>query len=480
MVREAHRQASFADLELQRQGVGLDQTLQTISDFLEQNQALVDQVHQDLVRGLKKATTGREGIEASRVLRSFLLRRLKNWDYRELRERIADGFSLRQFTHFYADPVPSYRAFHRSFQRLSAQTVRALNEAVVQAAVESGIEDAKKLRVDTTVVQTDIHHPTDSTLLWDTVRTLCRLVKRVGELVPELTQGFRNRSRRARRRMLDISRMERAERPRQQRRKYKDLLEVTEETLAQARAVVEKSQKVRVLDLLVAEKLQSGAEEILHFCELGERVINQTRRRVLQGETVPVGEKIFSIFEVHTDLIKRGKVVTPVEFGHKIFLAESAQGLITDYRILQGNPKDEQQVEPSLDHHHRVFGVAPELYAADRGFYSQANLERCEKAGVKTVCVPYAGRAKTAERKAEEKTRRFKQGQRFRAGIEGRISVLFRGRGMKRCPDEGPDRFEVFVGAAVLANNLLLIAHHLNKRKRRPGRRSVKRTLQLA
>jgi len=196
-------------------------------------------------------------------------------------------------------------------------------------------------------------------------------------------------------------------------------------------------------------------------------VIDQARRRVLEGEQVPNAEKIYSIFEAHTDLIKRGKVQTPLEFGHKVFLAESAKGLITQYQVLEGNPCDEQQVKPSLERHKENFGRAPDLYSSDRGFFSEKNVKSCKQSGVKVVCIPQRGGQKTHERKAYEKSPDFKKGQRFRAGIEGTISVLFRGRGMKRCLDEGRTRFELWVGAAVLANNLMRIAALRKKRSRK-------------
>jgi len=208
-------------------------------------------------------------------------------------------------------------------------------------------------------------------------------------------------------------------------------------------------------------------KEIEHYCKLGDRVIDQARRRVLEGEQVPNAEKIYSIFEAHTDLIKRGKVQTPLEFGHKVFLAESAKGLITQYEVLEGNPNDEQHVEPSLKRHKKMFGHVPELYGTDRGFFSEKNVKLCERKGVKVVCIPQCGGQKTDERKTYEKSPDFKKGQRFRAGIEGTISVLFRGRGMKRCLDEGRKRFELWVGATVLANNLMRIAALRTKRSRK-------------
>jgi IS5 family transposase len=204
-----------------------------------------------------------------------------------------------------------------------------------------------------------------------------------------------------------------------------------------------------------------------HYCCLGEQVIGQARRRVLEGEQVPNAEKIYSIFEPHTDLIKRGKVRTPVEFGHKVFLAESAKGLITQYEVLKGNPADEVHVAPSLKRHRHAFRRAPELYAGDRGFFSEQNVTACVQGAVKTVCIPQRGGSKTPQRQACERSQEFKQGQRFRAGIEGRISVLMRGRGMKRCRAEGAERLALFVGAAVLANNLMIVAALLIKRSQR-------------
>ena len=469
-MRPQVRPLSFADFELQAQGVALEAALQALADFLDAHAELVTLVHADLVRGLTRPRTGRDGLSAPQVLRAFVLQRVKAWDLRELRERIADGYTLRIFTTFDAAPVPKHDAFHRAFCRLTPATVRALNDAVVQAAVTLALEDGATLRVDTTVVETDIHWPTDNTLLWDAVRVLTRLVKRLGEHVPSARSGFADRTRRARRRMQEISRLTPAERPRQQRRKYRDLLGVTAGVVATARAAVATARAAQPGEPLAATRVTGVCGEIEHVCGLADRVIAQARRRVLEGEPLPVHEKLFSIFEPHTDLLKRGKVKRPVEFGHKVFLAESRHGLITDYRVVDGNPVDAVHVPPSLTQHQTTFGRTPALYAADRGFYTPDNIEALIAAGVGTACVPQRGGRKTAERTAHEKSRAFKQGQRFRAGIEGRISVLLRGRGMRRCVLEGRERFDVFVGAAVLANNLLRIAGLLHQRAARRRR----------
>ena len=255
--------------------------------------------------------------------------------------------------------------------------------------------------------------------------------------------------------------------------KYRELIRITAQVVENAREALRQTQGVRGIDLMSDIAINALRKEIDRHCGLGSRVIDQARRRVLEGEQVPHAEKIYSIFEPHTDLIKRGKVRTPIEFGHKVFLAESAQGLITQYEVLKGNPVDEIHVTPSLQRHRKAFGRAPELYGSDRGFFSEQNVTACVQEGVKVVCIPQRGGKKTPEREAYEKGADFKAGQRFRAGIEGRISVLFRGRGMKRCLAEGSERFELWVAAAVLANNLMVIARLLLEKKNRHRRRAA-------
>jgi transposase, IS5 family len=473
MARPTTRQVTFADLELALQGVRLDPTLQAICDLLDQNREVLARVQADLCRGLKNPDKGRHGLTARQVVGALVLMRIKNWDYRELRDRIADGVTLRQFTDFHGDKVPKHDAFNRGINRLTPETLQHINEVFVSVAVELGLEDGSKLRVDTTVVETDIHHPTDNTLLWDVVRVLTRSVKQLAKALKFLRiKDFRDRSRSAHRRMYEIQRMTTRQRQEQQTQKYRELIGIAEEVVKSATNAVETTASMRATDLLTALKIESIRADIQHYCGLGAQVIDQARRRVLNGEKVPTAEKIYSIFEPHTDLIKRGKVRTPVEFGHKVFLAESAIGLITQYEVLEGNPADEIHVVRSLQHHRRVFRRGPKVYSTDRGFFSEPNVEACVNGGVTTVSIPQRGGSKTLQREAYERSRTFKDGQRFRAGIEGRISVLMRGRGMKRCLAQGAEHFELFVGAAVLANNLMKIAELLVKR----ATRRVKRT----
>jgi transposase, IS5 family len=465
MTRIADPQINFADIEFLTQGIDLDPILKRMSDFLDDQPKIFERVRRDLQRGLKKPDTGRTAMTPSQVLRSLILMRVKNWDYRELSERIADGYTLRRFTGFNSQRVPKHDAFNRAFNKLRPQTLQALNDLVLKAAVDLGLEDGKRLRVDTTVTETDIHHPTDNTLLWDVVRVLTRLIGRLGKVLPKGIDNFSNRTRCARRRMQEIQRMTARQRHTQQKGKYRHLIGITQQVVHNARGVLETTKDQCAVDPMDDIMIGELRRKIDHYCQLGARVIGQSRRRVLEGEQVATEEKIYSIFETHTDLIKRGKIQKPIEFGHKIFLAESAHGLITQYRVLEGNPPDHVHVKPSLERHQETFGWAPAWYSSDRGFFSDENIKAHPQ--VKLVCIPQRGGKRTSQRQAFERSPEFKKGQRFRAGIEGRISVLFRGRGMKRCLAEGRDRFEVLIGAAVLTNNLMNIAHLLNQKQKR-------------
>ena len=194
-MRDANPQITFADLEFLTQGIQMDPVLQQILEFVQQNHVLVEAVRQQLDHGLKKPQTGRPGLTPLHTILSLILMRYKNWNYRELRERIADGYMLRQFTQFFSDPVPQHDAFNRAHNRLMPETMKLVNEAVVQAAVSAGLEDGDALRTDTTVVETDIHHPTDATLLWDTVRVLDRMLRDLRRLVPHEIPRFPNHTR---------------------------------------------------------------------------------------------------------------------------------------------------------------------------------------------------------------------------------------------------------------------------------------------
>lgn len=453
-------QLSFADLEFAVQGIVLSPELDAISNYLRSLPEATDLVRADVGHGLARPGRGRPGLPLECVLRSFVLWRIDDLTYRELRQRIADSPPLRKFVGLRSNKVPLHHAFQRAFARIRPETLREINRLVVARAAAQGLVTGSRLRIDATVVESDILYPTDGGLLSDTVRVLCRLTGRLSKLVPGSTDDFHDHTRAAKKRAYEIHRLGRRRKKSEtmEKEKYRALLKLAKAAVAEARAAEERAAAARMSNLLDVAAVESLREEIRHFVALGERVISQAHRRVFQGEMVPAAEKIVSIFEPHTDIIVRNKARKPVEFGHKVFLAEIGEGLVAHYEVAKGSPADAPWLTGAIEVHRRIFGHAPEVCAADRGFYTADNVRILRHAGVTTESVPYKGRSRSAERTAYQRTPEFKAAQRFRCGVEGRISVLARGRGMDRCPLRGSQHFEMFVGAAILANNLKKIA----------------------
>jgi transposase, IS5 family len=314
------------------------------------------------------------------------------------------------------------------------------------------------LRIDGTVVETHIHHPTDSTLLYDSVRVLSRTLGKA-KLVLQATSAlarnvFRDRTRSAKRQMKRIMEAARQRGPAAADRMhtaYQHLLDITQVTVQQAQRVgaVLQGQATRV-----SQKLRATLD---HAIPLAQQVIGQTTRRVLQGEVVPASEKVVSLFEPHTAIIRKGKPGKPTEFGRVLWLDEVEGGIISRYAILEGNPAEDAQLPPSLDHHLHVFKRPPRLLAGDRGVHSTANEQYAATHGVKEVVLPKPG-AKSAKRMAHEQQRWFRRGHNWRAGIEGRISGLKRRQKLNRCRYHGPAGMERWVGWGVIAHNLRVIA----------------------
>ena len=340
---------------------------------------------------------------------------------------------------------------------IGPKTLECLNERAVVLAVKHKATRGRKLRTDATVVETNISHPTDSSLLNDGVRVLGRLMGRAKQILGASGEVFRNRTRSAKRLGRSI-----AEGARRRGEEAKGASKAAYERLiGVARASSKQASEVRQMLRSQEEAHLSGrrlADEIELFEGLLERVVEQTERRVLKGESLKASEKLVSLFEEHTAIIARGKAAKKCEFGRKVWLDEVEGGIISGYRILQGNPSDEKGLLPSLENHLKLFERPPWLVAADRGVYSSANEEAARGMGVRRVALPKKG-AKTEERRRHERQGWFRGGRRFRAGIEGRISVMKRRGYLGRCRDKGEEGFGRWIGWGVLSSNLHAIAH---------------------
>jgi IS5 family transposase len=390
-------------------------------------------------------------MSAERVVRCAVLKQYKQYSYRELWERLEDGVSLRWFTRFYSAPIPHYTTLQKAIKSIRAETWTRINEALLLYAQQRKLEKGKSLRVDTTVVQSNIAYPLDSRLLWDSIRVLTRLMERSRQGLPELHFAFAKRTRRAKKLCYRIV-MAKGPKAKHNRQKfYKDLIKIAHEVFLMAERCLKQMSKHP------QGKTLSFYEQLDHYLRLSAVAIDQCERRLLKGEKVPASEKILSIFEQHTDIIKRGKSQSPTEFGHKVLISTAKSGLITQYQVFRGNPDDAHMIPDILTMHQKQYGHAPDKLCGDRRFFSLDNEQLAYQEGVNKVSVCKPG-YRSKDRKQIEKERWFKTLQRFRAGIEGIISALMRSYGLKRCLWKGWQAFQSYVGLSVVTFNLQKIA----------------------
>lgn len=428
----------------------VDKELKHIDALLEDMPEIVDCIHKDL-QPEDQRTDGRPGVHAERVLRAAILKTMKQLPYRELAKAIHGNLHYRWFTKYNLDNVPHFSTLQKLINRINPVAWSLVKEIIVQYTRESRFEKGHSIRADTTVVETDIGYPIDAKLLKDCVRVLTRTMERALIIIPGKKFAFAKRERRAKKRSYQIV-MAKGPKVKQIRKKhYKDLIKVTNEVYEKSVRCLKQLEKSSHLEAFAI------AEQLDHFMTLASVVIDQSERRVLHDEKVPVDQKVVSIFEEHTDIIKRGKTQCPTEFGHKVLFVTGKIGIITQYKTYQGNPGDNTMVEDIISVHKKQFSKAPRSFAGDRRFFSADNDKIAQKAGVQKMSVCKPGKRSKA-RIDFEKNGWFKKLQKFRAGIEGTISALMRGCGMKRCLWKGWRSFQSYVGLCVVTFNLRKLA----------------------
>lgn len=452
MLRDKYEVDKFF-LDIQGLTSEMEPELAQIDKVLD-DEVIYQMVKSDLSQRYPKTLqTGRKSTPVEVILRILVVKHLYNLSYEKTEKAVKDSLVLRRFCRVYFENVPDDTTLIRWSNQIQAATLKALHERVVQIARELKVTKGRKLRTDGTLVETNIHYPTDSSLLSDGVRVLSRHLKRGQKVLGggmEIAKNiFRDRSRSARRLKRQIEGLARrgAEKTKPL---YQKLVAIARASVRQAQTVIA---KLQVEQSKASEKLK---DQLQTFVERTQQVIGQTVRRVFKQESVAASEKILSLFEAHSDIIKRGKAGKATEFGHKVWLDEVDGGIVSDYRILDGNPADSEQWQPAIDKHISQFGKAPDQASADRGVYSAANEAYATQHGVKRVILPKAG-YKSQKRRQHERLSWFRRGRRYHAGVEGRISVLKRKHGLDRCLNHGEDGFERWVGWGIIANNLTKI-----------------------
>jgi IS5 family transposase len=426
--------------------------LDAMSRVLDQMPRALDWVHRDLLGRSGTADTGRDAMTAEQVLRAMIIKQRFGLSYQELAFRIFDSNTVRSFCRIVPSASPPAKStLQRNIKWVKAETWEKINKLLVGFAQKHRIESGRKTRTDCTVVETNIHEPTDSSLLWDCVRVLCRLMTQA-----KATFGiaFQSRRRRAKRRAMGILNAKTTE---QRLPLYRDLLKVTDETTTQARRVLAELQDAPLADLsdvLVARAIEQGIREVLGHAQ---RVIHQTERRVLHGESVASSDKIVSIFEPHTDIIVKDRRETL--YGHKICLTSGSSGLVLDMTVEKGNPADSTLARRMIARVAAVLGKTPRQVSFDGGFSSKANLRDIKELGVEDVVFSKHLGLDVADMAKSKGV--FRALRNFRAGIEAGISFLKRVFRLGRCNWSGFDSFAAYAWGSVLACNLLTVARHL-------------------
>jgi IS5 family transposase len=469
MIGSLERQSTLFYVAFHREASLIKDDLLERLDKLLEDPVLVELVAQALgARRPHSRSTGRPGIAPDRALRCCVLKHLKDWSFRELERELRGSLVYRRFTRFHEDPIPDYATFSRVFAALGEETTLYIHEAVVGKAKDEKVAPGKKVRTDTTVVEANVHHPTDSSLLADGIRVVTRILGRISEECQAGAVKVVNHARSAQHRVLEINRAAKARtdsaRERMQE-SYRGLVRLATGLVRQAQEVKDELAAKELPIVGSVPRVLGQLLELDHFLPLVGKVIDQTKARVFGGDNHVTG-KVLSLFEEHTQVIRKGKAHKPTEFGRLVRLDEVENGIVSHYEVKDGNPADSLDFVPVVSQHQEIFGHPPQMATADRGFYSAQNEREAKALGVKRVVV--AARGKLSRLRAEiQKQRWFRQGMRWRAGIEARIGTLENRFGMARAMYKGDRGFKRHVGWSVITNNLVSIARVRERRKER-------------
>ena len=429
-------------------------------DRLLEDEQLLDPVYEAQgQRYPRSRSRGRMQTPAEVVLRLLLLKHIRNWSYDTLEREVRANLVYRAFTRIGDQKVPDAKTLARLGQLLGAEVIEELHKRIVQLAQEQGVTRGRKLRVDTTVVETNIHYPTDSSLLGDGTRVLTRTMKQIEHKAGGLKRKVRDRMRSVRKRVLAIAlstRLLGAEGEARRKKHYRELLSLTRKTVNQAQRILE---EVKAMPRPRRLPLGRLVESLAMMTGRVRQVGKQTKMRIFAGITKSP-HKIVSVFEPHTEIIRKGKASKPTEFGKLVKIQESENQIISHFEVFAERPSDQQLLVPSIQTHQRRLGRIPAWVAADAGFYSRQNEKAARALGVRWLSVPNQ-KSQSAERQRLYRQRWFRRGQRWRTGCEGRISALKRRHGMRRCLYRGFHGMQRWVGWSVMADNVIQIGRYL-------------------
>lgn len=469
VIEMRRAQLSFGDGLIAAEIEDLQEDWMRSSDALLSDEAIVAAVYEALARRHPKSRSrGRLGTPAEIVLRLLILKHVRNWSYAVLEREVRANLVYRNFTRVGAGKAPDAKTMGRWGVALGPEVIEQVHRRIVKIAQETGVISGRRMRLDTTVVETNIHYPTDSTLLGDGVRVLTRTMRKIAAITGAAGVRLRNRTRSVKLRVREIAMAARAKVPNRDKLQnaYRRLLDATSRVVGQASRFSK--------EIIDGVKQAAGVEEQLLLEDLRRtldimvprvrQVMRQARARVFGGDTRVPG-KILSLFEPTTEVIRKGKASKPNEFGKMIKIQEAEGQIVIDCAVYDRRPWDAELLIPAIEIHEARLGRTPYLVAADAAFYSSRNEAAAKAKGVKRVCVPNRS-TKNAIRKREQKKRWFRNGQRWRTGCEGRISVAKRRHGLNRCRYKGDSGMRRWVGLGVIADNVINIGRGIAKQNR--------------
>ena len=424
--------------------------LDQISQVLDAHPEILRWVENDIVAPGVDRETGRPGMTAEQTLRALIIKQMNGFSYEELAFHLVDSMSYRRFCRIGAfDKAPKRSCLHKNIKQIRAETLEWVHQVVLAEARLSGVEKGRKIRIDCTVVETNIHEPWDSDQLWDSVRVLARNIERSKVAFGIVRPNHKRVAKKTAYQLRTAKSLKR-------KKLYRKLLKTTRNTIDHASGVADALSKLEGLGPLEALLAKGLEEELRHYIPLARKVVDQTHRRIVNGEQVPAAEKLVSIFEPHTDIIIKGGRKT--EFGHKIAVTGGASGIITDCVIYEGNPADSTLAVQMIERHTVRFGREPRQTVFDGGFAAKANLAAIKALGVSDVVFSKRRGMEVSDMARSDWV--YKRLVRFRAGIEAGISFLKRSFGLTRCTWRGLRSFKAYTWASVLTANLLTLARH--------------------
>jgi transposase, IS5 family len=462
------RQLSFGDGLIAGEVSDLGEDWMHHADQVLADEQIVAAVYEALAqRHPNSRSRGRRGVPAETVLRLLVLKHVRNWSYDVLEREVRANLVYRDFTRVGGGKAPDAKTMGRWGLALGPEVLKQIHERMVRIAQDHGVTAGRRMRVDTTVVETNIHHPTDSTLLGDAVRVLTRIMKKIRNIAGTAGTKLRDRTRSVKLRLLEIGRVARSKGPVRQDRlmqHYRRLLDATSRVVGQAKRFSEEiAQGVKRSRSFSKQLALKGLRRQLDdMMPRVKQVMKQTRARIFQGNTRSE-DKLLSLFEPSTEVIRKGKAGKPNEFGKMVKLQEAENQIVVDYEVYARRPNDSDILVAAIDAHRALLGRTPRLVAADAAFYSNKNEAAAKAKGVKRVCIPNRS-SKSAERKREQKKRWFRNGQKWRTGCEGRISVVKRRHGLDRCRYKGFVGMQRWVGLGIIADNIVNIGRTIDKR----------------